>query len=432
MASTAPNVTPPADGFIALPSDAQERREDPREYEKRLWAEGFPVVAGTDEAGRGPLAGPVVAAAFAVIDHKDAEVQELLASVADSKQLTEEKRDAAFKQLSDDRFKGRVAWAISEASPEEIDQTNILQASLAAMARAVRDLEPKPDCVLVDGCNRPPDLLRPGEQWTRGSKASEQAKNDEKQKKLSSFFAVRAPATPMTTATEAEAPWRPRRVEAVIHGDARVACISAASIIAKVHRDRIMEKLDVEHPAYGFKDHKGYGTASHMEAIREHGVCPAHRRSVAPVRSALGLTGSRDVSAATSGCLLGALGVPEGSKASLVLTPKVAVTTPKKAGRKPGPSSGTKRGRGGAAPKDPAQDEAKSSDPESVAKKQKMCADGADVQVVATPAALSKLMSHPSIASKGISEDAAREALEACRGVINGKHGARNRLLSVA
>lgn len=402
------------DGFV----EAEEKQEDPRAFEERLWAEGFPVVAGTDEAGRGPLAGPVVAAAFAVVDHEDAEVKELLASVADSKQLTEAARDAAFEQLTDGRFKGRVAWAISEASPEEIDQTNILRASLAAMARAVRDLEPKPDCVLVDGCNRPPDLLRPGEQWTRGSKASEQAKNDVTQKKLSSFFTARAPATPVTAAAEADAPWRPRRVDAVIHGDARVACISAASILAKVHRDQIMDKLDAQYPVYGFKDHKGYGTAIHMEAIREHGVCPAHRRSVAPVRLALGLAEDASTAAASGGGLLGALGVPEGSKASsVVAAPKAAVITPKKAGPKPGPASGTKRGRGdggGAAPKDEAHDEAKKR------------------KVAVTPEAVSKFLSHPSIASKGVSEEAAREALEACKGVVNGSKGARARLLGAA
>eukprot|EP00927_Polykrikos_kofoidii_P047373 TRINITY_DN4148_c0_g1_i2.p3 TRINITY_DN4148_c0_g1~~TRINITY_DN4148_c0_g1_i2.p3 ORF type:complete len:141 (+),score=39.22 TRINITY_DN4148_c0_g1_i2:41-424(+) len=110
-------------------------------WEERFWAEGFPVVAGTDEAGRGPLAGPVVAAAFAVLAHDDPEVRGLLSHVSDSKQMTEEKRNEAFAELTHKRFEGRTVWAIGEASVAEIDETNILRASLLAMSRAVKDLK---------------------------------------------------------------------------------------------------------------------------------------------------------------------------------------------------------------------------------------------------------------------------------------------------
>merc|ERR1712032_1526258 len=142
-------------------------------------------------------------------------------------------------------------------------------------------LEPKPDCVLVDGCNRPPELLRQGEQWTRGSRMQEMAKADTKQSRLSTFFSARKPEP---KAARANAPWRPSRVESVINGDAEVLSISAASIIAKVHRDRLMSELHGKYPVYGFAEHKGYGTASHLEALKIHGPCPEHRRSFGPIK----------------------------------------------------------------------------------------------------------------------------------------------------
>lgn len=260
-------------------------------WERRYWAEGMPVVAGTDEAGRGPLAGPVVAAAFTVLAHEDQEVMELLASVTDSKQMTAQDREVAFAKLTDLKFKGRTEWAIAEGTVSEIDDMNILQASLKAMSRAVSALERRPDCVLVDGCNRPPDLLRPGEQWTRGSR---QAKPDVNQPKLSKFFAMAAPkAKPAESPSTEEQPWRPRHVEAVIKGDAKVPSIAAASVLAKVRRDAIMEELHKQFPQYGFDSHKGYGTEEHMEAIRAHGVCDHHRRSFGPVREVLGLPDSK-------------------------------------------------------------------------------------------------------------------------------------------
>jgi len=267
-------------------------------WEQRLWADGNSVVAGTDEAGRGPLAGPVVAAAFAVIAHDDEEVRALLASVADSKQMTAQQREDAFSSLTDPKFDGRFVWAIAEASVEEIDGANILRAALSAMARSVRALTSRPDVVLVDGCNRPPELLAPGEQWTRGPKKAEE--DERKQPKLMKWFAPRAAPKPevekpqqapeVASAEDLAAAWRPRRVEAVIEGDGRVPSISAASVLAKVHRDRQMEKLHEQYPHYGFNSHKGYGTEAHLQAIKVHGVCPEHRRSFGPVREALGLS----------------------------------------------------------------------------------------------------------------------------------------------
>jgi len=304
-------------------------REGLEAWEQRLWAEGFQVVAGTDEAGRGPLAGPVVAGAFAMLDREDAEVREVLAKVADSKGMTEEQREEVYKELTDPRFKGRIVWAVAEAPATEIDSSNILRAALSAMARAVQALEVRPDCVLVDGCNRPPELLRPGEQWTRGPKAAEQAKNDVKQKRLSSFFTATKPAAPPSAPEpqgDGESAWRPRRVEAVVGGDGLVPCISAASILAKVHRDRLMARLHEAHPEYGFDVHKGYPTAAHLEAIRAHGVCPEHRRSFGPVRQALGLDADVESATPPRRGLLEAFGL--GAPAPAQQTPQAAPGAP--------------------------------------------------------------------------------------------------------
>jgi len=283
-------------------------------WEETLWAEGFSVVAGTDEAGRGPLAGPVTAAAYAVLDHQCAELREMLFEVAaDSKQCTEAQRDTAYARLTDDKWRGKSAWGVVEMSSSRIDESNILRASLAAMSEAVQSIEPKPDCVLVDGCNRPPELLRPGEQWTRGSRAEEMAKADTKQSRLSAFFTKKP-----SVAKIADAPWRPRRVEAVINGDAQVLSIAAASIIAKVHRDNLMAALHERYPVYGFAEHKGYGTASHLEAIRSHGPCPEHRRSFGPIQEAVKGDGA---SAASAGGILAALGRSTSSE-PVAKTPK--------------------------------------------------------------------------------------------------------------
>ena len=186
----------------------------------------LPLTAGVDEAGRGPLAGPVVAAAV-ILD----ELQPI-AGLADSKTLSARKRERLFDEI---RAKA-LACCIAEASVEEIDRLDILQATLLAMQRAVAGLRLPPRQVLVDG-NRLPLLVVPA--------------------------------------------------QAVVQGDRLVPSISAASILAKVHRDRLCLALHDAHPAYNFAAHKGYPTAEHLAALQQHGACAAHRRSYAPVRAVL-------------------------------------------------------------------------------------------------------------------------------------------------
>ncbi|MDO8448021.1 MAG: ribonuclease HII [Rhodoferax sp.] len=184
------------------------------------------LVAGVDEAGRGPLAGPVVAAAVILDDLQP------IKGLADSKILTALRREKLFDEI---RAKA-LCCSIAEASVEEIDQLNILQATLLAMRRAVAGLRLKPSKVLVDG-NRLPvlDVL----------------------------------------------------AEAIVKGDATVPAISAASILAKVHRDRWCAEFDQQYPQYGFARHKGYGTAEHLAALRAHGACPQHRKTFRPVTDVL-------------------------------------------------------------------------------------------------------------------------------------------------
>ncbi len=180
------------------------------------------LVAGVDEAGRGPLAGPVVAAAV-ILD----ELQPI-AGLQDSKKLSEKRRETLYDEI----LAKALCCSIAEASVEEIDALNILQATLLAMRRAVDGLRLKPVKVLVDG-NRLPVL--------------------------------------------------DVRAEAIVQGDARVPAISAASILAKVHRDRMCAQLHAQYPQYGFDRHKGYGTAEHLQALADHGPSPWHRRSFSPV-----------------------------------------------------------------------------------------------------------------------------------------------------
>ncbi|WP_309681556.1 ribonuclease HII [Polaromonas sp.] len=184
------------------------------------------LMAGVDEAGRGPLAGPVVAAAV-ILDELNP-----IQGLADSKKLTVLRREKLYDEI---RAKA-LCCSIAQASVEEIDSLNILQATLLAMRRAVDGLRLKPNKVLVDG-NRLPtlDIL----------------------------------------------------AEAIVKGDALVPAISAASILAKVYRDRWCAEFHLQYPQYGFAGHKGYGTAVHLAALREHGACPQHRRSFAPVAEVL-------------------------------------------------------------------------------------------------------------------------------------------------
>ena len=186
--------------------------------ENSFYDTGYTVVAGTDEAGRGPLAGPVFAAA--VILPRDFEIEGL----NDSKKLTEKKREKLFDVI----IENAISYAIEFATVEEIDSLNILEASQLAMRRAVAKLTPSPDMVLVDG-----NIARG---FTMDTKC-------------------------------------------VIHGDALSPSIAAASILAKVSRDRLCMELDKEYPQYGFKKHKGYGTKQHMDALRTLGPCPHHRRT---------------------------------------------------------------------------------------------------------------------------------------------------------
>ena len=184
------------------------------------------LVAGVDEAGRGPLAGPVVAAAV-ILDQRQP-----IKGLADSKKLTALRREKLFDEI---RAKA-LCCSIAQASVEEIDRLNILQATLLAMRRAVEGLRLKPNKVLVDG-NRLPDIGLPA--------------------------------------------------QAIVGGDALVPAISAASILAKVHRDRWCLELDQLYPQYGFAKHKGYGTAAHLAALQAHGPCAEHRISFRPVAEAM-------------------------------------------------------------------------------------------------------------------------------------------------
>ena len=184
-----------------------------------------PLLAGVDEAGRGPLAGPVCAAAV-ILDP-----QRPIPGIDDSKKLSGARREALETEIQE----RALAWSIAWASAAEIDRLNILQASLLAMRRAVAALDPRPGRVLVDG-NQTTDFGCP--------------------------------------------------VQAVVGGDGLIPAIGAASILAKVCRDRLMVQLDQDYPGYGFAGHKGYPTASHREALRRLGPCPEHRMTFAPVRVA--------------------------------------------------------------------------------------------------------------------------------------------------
>jgi ribonuclease HII len=196
-------------------------------HERELRARGFARIAGIDEAGRGPLAGPVVAAAVILPEkfrHR---------TLTDSKQLSAPRREEIYAEIV---AHGEIVWAVSIVEVEEIDRINILRAAHQAMRRAVAALTVPPDHALIDGL-----------------------------------------------------PVKPFPIEhtALVGGDARSFSIAAASVVAKVTRDRIMVAMDAQHPGYEFAQHKGYGTELHLARLRTHGPCPIHRKTFLPVRQAL-------------------------------------------------------------------------------------------------------------------------------------------------
>lgn len=197
---------------------------DPLSYEREARKQGYQLVAGLDEAGRGPLAGPVVAAAVILPDGL------LIPGVTDSKALSPKQRDRLFGVVSE----SAIASAVGMADVDTIDRVNIYQATIIAMERAVEALSEAPEYLLID--------------------------------------ALALPRIPLPQ-------------KAIIKGDSLSHSIAAASIIAKVTRDRLMEELHEQYPQYNFKKHKGYGTAEHLELLRTHGPCTAHRRSFEPVAS---------------------------------------------------------------------------------------------------------------------------------------------------
>jgi len=188
-------------------------------YERTAHEEGYTLVCGVDEAGRGPLAGPVFAAA--VILPPDT----LIDGVNDSKKLSEKKREELFDVIREKA----LAYGIAAADHTEIDEINILNATYLAMRRAVAMLDPQPDLIIVDGNRLPPEL--------------------------------------------------PAEGRTLVKGDALCHSIACASILAKVSRDRFMLAMAEKYPGYAFEKHKGYGTAVHIAALREHGMCPIHRRT---------------------------------------------------------------------------------------------------------------------------------------------------------
>jgi len=200
------------------------------QHERELWAEGKTLIAGVDEAGMAPLAGPVVAAA--TILPRDFRPRGL----DDSKKLDADTRERLAVEIK----ACALAWAVGLASVEEVDRLNIYHAGLLAMHRAVVGLSPQPEMLLVD--------------------------------------ARKVPGV--------EIPQR-----GIVHGDELSLSIAAASVIAKTHRDALLDELDGQHPGYGFRQHKGYPTPTHLEALHRLGPCEIHRRSFEPVRAALGLQG---------------------------------------------------------------------------------------------------------------------------------------------
>ena len=193
------------------------------------------VVCGIDEAGRGPWVGNVVAGAVIIKDKNLS--PELLCNLNDSKKLSKQKREHLYSLLRDAETKGQIKIGIGEATPQEIDEHNILQATFMAMRRAAQNLGCSTDIALIDGNQTPQNF--------------------------------------------------PCKVTTVVKGDARSYSISAASIVAKVYRDKEMEKLAEKYPFYGFEHNAGYGTKDHIEGIKKHGLIPEHRKSYKPIKEFL-------------------------------------------------------------------------------------------------------------------------------------------------
>lgn len=197
----------------------EKRLENLKEYENTLYDKGITYIAGIDEAGRGPLAGPVVVGV--VIMKKESFIE----GINDSKKISESRRENLYEKITEEA----VAWSTGIVNEDEIDEINILNATKKALTDAISKLAVKPEIILVDALDK-----------------------------------IDTHSIPYIS---------------IIKGDAKIYSISCASIIAKVTRDRIMRTYDKLYPEYGFESHKGYGTAKHIEAIKEHGLCPIHRKS---------------------------------------------------------------------------------------------------------------------------------------------------------
>lgn len=221
---------------MALRADCamrEARRKEMPDFEIEDKCQG--TVCGIDEAGRGPWAGPVVAGAVVILDRNLD--PELLNGLDDSKKLSAKKREKLYNLLFEEEKNGKLSIGIGEASCEEIDRLNILQATFLAMKRAKDNLKTPADMAIVDGNQKPKTISEP--------------------------------------------------VLTVVKGDAKSYSISAASIVAKVYRDRLMAELAIKYPYYGFEKNAGYGTKAHIEGLKNHGVTPQHRRSYRPIQEFL-------------------------------------------------------------------------------------------------------------------------------------------------
>jgi ribonuclease HII len=208
---------------------SRQKQRPTFELERRLWGEGISSIAGVDEAGRGPLAGPVIAAALIFSPTLSSKLQQQLARLNDSKKLSLRVREELFEVITTEP---KICWAVGEASVEEIGDLNILRATHLAMRRALLALQHTPEHALVDGLSVPH---------------------------------LPVPHTP------------------VIGGDTLSLTIAAASVVAKVTRDRIMEELHRDFPRYGFHQHRGYATREHLARLRQYGPCQHHRRGFKPI-----------------------------------------------------------------------------------------------------------------------------------------------------